>query len=694
MKSLALTFMLFFLIGKLNILGQINHICGNSSMNKDKSLSDFSKMASTTMTNTKKTITLKILLVEFKDVKHRNPEYPSNLSLHAYTYDDFNDMLFSVNQYCSPNMYSPDGEKVFGSLSDYYRTVSNNKLNIIGNVINEDIDHDNVPDWIVLDSSKAYYDNNRGKEFRDKSKAKAKAFGLDISIQGNVFLAIIYAGHTYRSRINTLNPEAFAGKHEYIMGERFAPGFPYSEERDNSTTYSISHFAHIGIHVHEFGHLLGFEDHDGGKDNEYMCPMSKGCLNGPQFNGACPAPLNPYLRYKMGWIEIDSVEENSRVSINYNIRNPKVYKIQDSKSNCYFLIEYRKFNAQFKVGDGYSKDFNSNIMNVTLDSGVLVWRKLDGNFVKLIYSGGENCNQGNMHFFPGQCEVNVLSPWSDNRPRKMGYYWVPNTKPSLNCGLEIISINNDAAIVDFYVKDPWLSSPSKPKKVAALLDEKAALTWDKNTEPDLNFYRIYKKHNNSEFELYDSCEFNQYIDIHEKIDTTSNNKLLVSYKITAVDSSLKESNYSQEIFFKVYDNSTGYVETENDILSKYCLSQNYPNPFNPSTTIKYTIPQSVISNPQSGERSLNSNNSEISPFGRNDKVNVTLKVYDILGREVTTLVNQKQNPGNYNVTWDASNVPSGVYFYQLIVGALTGMPVRQAKAAASFIKTRKMILLR
>ncbi len=64
-----------------------------------------------------------------------------------------------------------------------------------------------------------------------------------------------------------------------------------------------------------------------------------------------------------------------------------------------------------------------------------------------------------------------------------------------------------------------------------------------------------------------------------------------------------------------------------------------------------------------------------------------LIVYDILGREVATLVNQKQNPGNYEVQFDANNLPSGVYFYQLTAGA-------SASSATGFTQTRKMILLR
>jgi len=123
------------------------------------------------------------------------------------------------------------------------------------------------------------------------------------------------------------------------------------------------------------------------------------------------------------------------------------------------------------------------------------------------------------------------------------------------------------------------------------------------------------------------------------------------------------------------------TQSIDEIGTRFHLYSNYPNPFNPRTTIKYSIPSSsVISNPHLGERSQNSIISEISPFGRNDKVNVTLKVYDILGREVTTLVNAKQKTGYYEVKWNAINQPSGVYFYKIQIG--------------DFVETKKMILIR
>ncbi len=102
------------------------------------------------------------------------------------------------------------------------------------------------------------------------------------------------------------------------------------------------------------------------------------------------------------------------------------------------------------------------------------------------------------------------------------------------------------------------------------------------------------------------------------------------------------------------------VELDMGMPKKYDLSQNYPNPFNPTTTIKYSIP--------------------VSPVGDENFRPVQLKIYDILGKEVTTLVNKNQAPGNYTVNFDASDLPSGIYFYRITAG--------------SFTETKKMILLR
>ena len=121
----------------------------------------------------------------------------------------------------------------------------------------------------------------------------------------------------------------------------------------------------------------------------------------------------------------------------------------------------------------------------------------------------------------------------------------------------------------------------------------------------------------------------------------------------------------------------GLIQTsevvDNDYVpNTFSLSQNYPNPFNPSTTIRYAIP-------------LLSGNESLSASG--GVVPITLKVYDILGNEVATLVSEQKEPGNYEVNFDASSIASGIYFYRLMVYSAAG-------GAGKFILTKKMILLK
>ncbi|MEW6194076.1 MAG: discoidin domain-containing protein [Bacteroidota bacterium] len=118
-------------------------------------------------------------------------------------------------------------------------------------------------------------------------------------------------------------------------------------------------------------------------------------------------------------------------------------------------------------------------------------------------------------------------------------------------------------------------------------------------------------------------------------------------------------------------------EIVDELPSQFILEQNYPNPFNPSTTISYIIPTPPSVPPLSKGRDMGGV--------------VTLKVYDILGREVTTLVNEYQRPGKYSVKFDVGAnrrfaLQSGVYFYTLSISDLSSNTV--------FQETKKMILIK
>jgi len=98
---------------------------------------------------------------------------------------------------------------------------------------------------------------------------------------------------------------------------------------------------------------------------------------------------------------------------------------------------------------------------------------------------------------------------------------------------------------------------------------------------------------------------------------------------------------------------TGLKEGKNQLPLEYALYQNYPNPFNPSTTVRYDLPKATF---------------------------VTLTIFDLLGRQISTIIEGEKPAGTYQVNVYVPNLPSGVYFYRL--------------QARDYVKTKKFVLLR
>lgn len=124
-----------------------------------------------------------------------------------------------------------------------------------------------------------------------------------------------------------------------------------------------------------------------------------------------------------------------------------------------------------------------------------------------------------------------------------------------------------------------------------------------------------------------------------------------------IENEIKFTSPARSVQMIMIEGGNNYVSVDGKANSKmphsFNLYQNYPNPFNPFTLIGYQLPVNVF---------------------------VTVKVFDVLGREIETLVNKYQNAGNYSVQFNASNLPSGVYFYRLETG--------------TFHETKKLLLLK
>jgi hypothetical protein len=194
-----------------------------------------------------------------------------------------------------------------------------------------------------------------------------------------------------------------------------------------------------------------------------------------------------------------------------------------------------------------------------------------------------------------------------------------------------------------FVHHAVAESPGKPFPVelnsfgAKIFGNTVNINWQTATET-----------NNYGFELFRNSEKIGFI---KGFGTTTE---INNYSF--VDENLHPGFYRYDLMQLDFDGTNEHIGSLNvEIVNpnEYELYQNHPNPFNPSTVINYQIPETGL---------------------------VTLKVYDVLGNEVVNLVNEKMEAGNYKVSFDGSNLPSGIYLYQLKVN--------------SFVETRKMILIK
>jgi len=310
-------------------------------------------------------------------------------------------------------------------------------------------------------------------------------------------------------------------------------------------------------------------------------------------------------------------------------------------------------------GAYYSSDFGSNWVNV--NSGPVFYHFLvDGNKVYAAAMGSisTSSNSGiNWEFISPGVEMTKTVCKKGNKLFSGGYFGISMTtnngqtwQPSSN-GLP------DSAghpVVNFLYADSTVVYAGL-RDYGMFMSFDNGLSWVErnNGLPDLTINRIYKSGN---YVLAGTASGGVYASSNYGLNWESKNEGLLNLNIT----SFYEKNgyiYVGTSGLGVWRRSAAEIVGVQSITSKVpekcSLSQNYPNPFNPRTVIRYQI-------------------SEISE--------VVLKIYDINGRELQTLVNKSQTPGTYSVTFNGSGLSSGVYFYKLTAG--------------DFSTTRKMYLIK
>jgi len=181
------------------------------------------------------------------------------------------------------------------------------------------------------------------------------------------------------------------------------------------------------------------------------------------------------------------------------------------------------------------------------------------------------------------------------------------------------------------------NTPSSPANLTAVAgNQQAILTWRKNTEFDIDKYFIFMSNNDDPGGAAQIGYTSQPDTMYVVYGLSNNSPYYFWVKAADKFCSMRVSEYSNMAVITPLG-----VHGNLEIPKEFALYQNYPNPFNPVTNIKFDIP---------------------------NETNVKLVVYDLLGREVSVLVNETKKPGTYTAVWGSENVPSGVYIYKLTAG--------------------------
>ncbi len=214
--------------------------------------------------------------------------------------------------------------------------------------------------------------------------------------------------------------------------------------------------------------------------------------------------------------------------------------------------------------------------------------------------------------------------------------------------------NPEMYVDNFFIYDLCLSctAPNPPTNLSAQLVLNpiplVKLNWKDNSDDEYIFKILRKNgypYDPGDYEIISRVSYNvtEYFDTNVVVDST------YTYGVIAYNL-IGNSDTSNTVTI-IIDPITNVNQIDEPLT--YSLEQNYPNPFNPTTKISYQIPELSF---------------------------ITLKVYDVLGNEIITLVNEEKSVGSYEVQFDGANLTSGIYVYRIQAG--------------SFIQTKKMIMLK
>lgn len=334
-----------------------------------------------------------------------------------------------------------------------------------------------------------------------------------------------------------------------------------------------------------------------------------------------------------------------------------------SVTNCTFY--HSDFVLDMDLGLGYPPDLsnyhiilkNNIFSNSTVAAALGDWT----NNLDESYNDYFNCDI--LHF--GISNTSITEDPLFNNPGN-GIYTLQSDSPCINAGDPDSPLDPDGTIADMgaYYYDAIPSAPVL--SISGSWGDHPTLSWVDGGEPDIDHFVLKKTYINDSgkmtWYINISAGINEYTDNHIVIQKFGNT--IAKYWVKTVDWINQESPYSNMKSTSGLGPLWRQVTEIENLPLEFALHENHPNPFNPITTIKYDLPEESF---------------------------VELRIFDLLGREIRTLISRSEQAGYKSIIWNGENnmsntVSSGIYIYTLIAKSL--------ESDKDFHKTRKMLLMR
>jgi Secretion system C-terminal sorting domain len=399
----------------------------------------------------------------------------------------------------------------------------------------------------------------------------------------------------------------------------------------------------IAIMAHEIGHYFFVRSFSG--STHLVGTGSFGLMDGD--NGS--RIMNGFERAKLGWVTPTVVTSNlSNIPIDDAISEGDIYKIKIG-SNYYYLENRQGISYYETIWETTPGKLSAPGTGLLITESTFFDKRL-----KIVYADNIS-GTGDQDDFFNYNYKRVYSPWS-------------TPASTNNIAIDIVNDVSGLIYVDFFVSNASNTSPSKPTNLilSGELDDPIMLSWDSNSEPNISNYKIYRKEASENNYANIATTSQTFYEDEEAVlvSGAGEGDVVYSYYIKAVNSLNKYSIASDNL-----DNVYGSTEAAGKIIAfddnildlalSFYLNDNYPNPFNPTTAITFNL---------------------------SEQSKVSLKIYDISGRELVSLANGIFNSGYHKTIFNAIDITSGIYIYTLFAEGM--------ESGKTYKDTKRMLLIK